>query len=61
MYDIGNILNWFKINVLKANPKRIQFTIPGRSISDSYVLNIDGMEIMSTDEVTSFGVAIENS
>ena len=32
----------------------------GKSISDSYVLNIDGIEITSTDEVTLLGVSIDN-
>ena len=32
----------------------------GRSISDSYVLNIDGTEITSTDEVTLLGVSNDN-
>ena len=32
----------------------------GRSISDSYVLNIDGTEIRSTDEVTLLGVSNDN-
>ena len=32
----------------------------GRSISDSYVLNIFGMEITPTDEVTLLGVSNDN-
>ena len=32
----------------------------GRSISDSYVLNIDDMNITSTDEVTLLGVTNDN-
>ena len=32
----------------------------GRSISDSYVPNIDDMKITSTDEVTLLGVSIDN-
>ena len=32
----------------------------GRSISDSYILNIDDMNITSTDEVTLLGVTIDN-
>ena len=31
-----------------------------RGISDSNVLNIDGMKIQSTDEATLLGVTIEN-
>ena len=32
----------------------------GRTVSDSYVLNIDGMEITYTAEVTLLGVSIDN-
>ena len=32
----------------------------GRSISDSYVLNIDVMKITSTNKVTLIGVSIDN-
>ena len=32
----------------------------GRSISNSYVLNIDGMDVTSIDEVTLVGVSIDN-
>ena len=32
----------------------------GRSISDSYVLKIDGMKITSTDKVTFLVVSINN-
>ena len=34
--------------------------ILGKGTSDSYVLNIDGMVITSTDEVTLLGVSIDN-
>ena len=44
----------------KTNPKKFQFMVLGRSISDSHVLNIDGMEITSTDEVMLLGVSIDN-
>ena len=59
-YDLKNVLNWFRINSWKANPKKFQFMVLGRSISDSYVLNIDGMEIKSTTEVTLLGVYIDH-
>ena len=57
---LKNVLNRFRINSLKANPKKFQFIVLGRSISDSYVLNIDGMKVTSTDEVTLLGVSIDN-
>ena len=44
----------------KANPKKFEFMVLGRNISDCYVLNIDGMEFTSTDEVMLLGVSIDN-
>ena len=35
--------------------------VVGRSISNSYVLNVDGMKITFTDEVTLLGVSIDNN
>ena len=60
VYDVKNVLNWFRIKSLKANPEYFQFMILGRNIPDSYVLNIDDMNITSTDEVTLLGVTIDN-
>ena len=60
VYDLKNVLNRFRINSLKANPKKFQFMVLGRSISDSYVLNIDAMEITSTTEVTLLGIFVDN-
>ena len=61
VYDLKNLLYWFRINSLKPYLKKFQSMVLGRSKSDSYVLNIDGMEIRSTDEVTLLGVFILNA
>ena len=60
VYDLKNVLYWFKINSLKPCPEKFRSMVLGRSKSDSYVLNTDGMEIRSTDEVTLLGVFILN-
>ena len=57
VYDLKNDLNWFRSNSLKANPKKM---VLGKIISDSYILNTDGMKLLSTNEVTLFGVTIDN-
>ena len=49
---VGLALRRLRINSLKANPKRFQFMVLRRSTSYSNVLNIDGIKITSTDEVT---------
>ena len=58
MYDLKNVLNWLRINSLKANPKKFQFMLLGRSISDSYILYVDDIKITFTDEVTLLGFTI---
>ena len=45
------------MNSLKAYPKKFQFMV---SISDSYVLHIDDMEITSTDVVALLDVSVDN-
>ena len=53
VYNLKNVLNWFKINSLKANPTK--FLVLSRSISNSYVLNFDGMKIrVSIDNKLTF-------
>ena len=53
LYNLKNVLNWFKINSLKANPTK--FLVLSRSISNSYVLNFDGMKIrVSIDNKLTF-------
>ena len=27
VYDLQNVLNWFTINSIKANPKKVQFMV----------------------------------
>ena len=61
VYDLKNVLHWFRINSLKANPTKFQFMVLERSLlSYFYVLNIDGMNTTSTNEVTLLGVSIDN-
>ena len=48
------------MNSLKAYPKKFQFMVLGRSISDSYVLHIDDMEITSTDVVALLDVSVDS-
>ena len=49
VYDLKNVLNWFNINSLKANPIKSQFMVLARSISYSYILNIDRVISASID------------
>ena len=50
--DINNVLAWFIINSLKANPGKFQFMVLGTKEDDSFVLNIGKNKIESSTEVT---------
>ena len=57
--DLSNVLAWFTINSLKANPGKFQFTVLGTKEDDSFVLNIGKNKIESSTEVTLLGVKID--
>ena len=38
--DLNNVLAWFSMNSLKANPGKFQFMVLGTKEADSFVLNI---------------------
>ena len=38
--DLNNVLAWFNINSLKANPGKFQFMVLGAKEADLFVLNI---------------------
>ena len=50
--DLNNVLAWFNINSLKANPGKFQFMVQGTKEDDSFVLNIGKNKIESSTEVT---------
>ena len=53
--DLNNVLAWFNINSLKANPDKFQFMILGTKEDDSVVLNIGKNKIESSTSVTLLG------
>ena len=57
--DLSNVLAWFNINSLKANPDKFQFMVLGTKEDDSFVLNIGKNKIESSTEVTLLGVKID--
>ena len=57
--DLNNVLAWFNINSLKANPEKFQFMVLGTKEADSFVLNIGKNKIESSTEVTLLGVKID--
>ena len=57
--DLNNVLTWFNIDSLKANPGKFQFMVLGTKEADSFVLNIGKNKIESSTEVTLLGVKID--
>ena len=57
--DLKNVLYWFQVNSLKANPGQFQFMIPGDK-NNTFVLNIHNNEIKNSSEVELLGVTIDS-
>ena len=57
--DLNNVLAWFNINSLKANPGKFQFMVLGTKEDGSFILNISKNKIESSTEVTLLGVKID--
>ena len=59
-YDITIVLNWFKVNSLKANPKKFQFMVLGGKKRFQYKCKIEDTYIFSKDQVNLLGITIDN-
>ena len=57
--DCNNLLAWFNINSLKANPGKFQFMVLGTKENDSFVLNAGKIKIENSTEVTLLGAKID--
>ena len=57
-HDMRNLLYWFKINSLKANPGKFQFMILGKKKRLKYSLKIGSITIKESDEVDLLGITI---
>ena len=57
--DLSNIIDWFKINSLKANPGKFQFMILGANANDCFDWNGAGKVIPSSCEVKLLGIPID--
>ena len=59
-YDMQNILKWFKVNLMKPNPKKFQFMILGKSTRQFIILNINNIKIRESSSVVLLSLTIEN-
>ena len=60
MYDMQNILKWFKANSMKPNPKKFQFMILEKSTRQSIILNINNVKIRESSSVVLLGLTTDN-
>ena len=57
--DLSNVMDWFKINSLKANPGKFQYMVLGANKNDCFKLNVPGKVIPSSSEVKLLGNTID--
>ena len=55
-----NVLKWFKVNSIKANPQKFQFTILGKSTRQTIILNVNNIKIRESQNVELLGLTIDN-
>ena len=58
-YNLKNILNWFNINSMRANPGKFQFMILGVDNIPRLNLNFTGKIIPCPSEVVVLGITID--
>ena len=58
-HDASKRLYWFKINSMKANPKKFQFMILSKKSYQSQKLSVDNFTINDSDEKELLGLAID--
>ena len=54
------LLNWFKINSMKPNPKKFQFMILGKGSRLPVILNINNIKIRESQKVILLGLTKDN-
>ena len=59
-HDMKILLNWFKINSMKPNPKKFQFMILGKGSRLPVILNINNIKIRESQKVILLGLTIDN-
>ena len=59
-HNMKIILKWFRINSLKANPRKFQFMLLGQKQSNKVKLKINSIVIHESDTVELLGIKIDN-
>ena len=58
-HDMKILLNWFKINLMKPNPKKFQFMILGKGSRLPVILNINNIKKRESQKVMLLGLTID--
>ena len=56
-----NVLKWFMLSSLKANPRKFQLMILGDKTCYKHILKINSTCVESSDDVTLLGVMIDKN
>ena len=59
--DLVWVIEWFKINSLKANPDKFQFMVLGNKDERSFNIHINNVKIKNSNEVTLLGIKIDKN
>ena len=59
--DLVGVMEWFKINSLKANPGKFQFMVLGNKDERSFNIHINNVKTKNSNEVTLVGIKIDKN
>ena len=57
--DTKRILNWFRLNSLKANSGKFQFMILGDKSHHKHILKINSIKVEASDNILSLGITTD--
>ena len=59
--DTNSILNWFRLNSLKANSGKFQFMILGDKSHHKHMLKINSIKVEASDDILLLGITIDKN
>ena len=59
--DIFGVIEWFKMNSLKAHPGKFQFMVLGEKDKRSFDIYINNVRIRNSNDVTLTGMKIDKN
>ena len=59
-YDMVTLLRWFKENSMKANQKKFQLMILGKTPRQPIILSINQIKVEESQNVVLLGLTIDN-